>query len=740
MGWVIRAGAALVIGAGVLAAPAALAEDGHELWLRYVPLPADCRAQARAAATALVGPSPSPQLAAAKAELERGLSGLLGAPVASAESVQDGAVVFGTPRSSPLIRRLALPLQPLGDEGYLIRSVAIDGRHVTVVAANSDIGVLYGAFRLLRQVQTCRPLASLDVADRPKVKLRVLNHWDNLDRTVERGYAGFSLWDWQKLPDYRDPRYVEYARADASIGINGTVLNNVNAKADSLTPLYLRRAAALADAFRPYGVKVYLSARFTSPMDIGGLKTADPLDPQVQAWWKAKADEIYRAIPDFGGFLVKANSEGQPGPQDYHRTHADGANMLARAVAPHGGVVMYRAFVYSPDAHEDRAKQAYDEFKPLDGKFDPNVLVQVKNGPIDFQPREPFSPLFGQMPKTPLMMEFQITKEYLGFSTHLVYLGALYEEALRSDTFTHGPGSTVAKVVDGELDGHALTGMAGVANTGTDRNWSGSTFDQANWYAFGRLAWDPEASARGVAEDWTRMTFSNAPAFVGPVVDMMMASREAAVDYMTPLGLAHQMARDTHYGPGPWVAGGPREDWTSVYFNKADAGGIGFDRTAGGSDALGQYAPPAAAAFDSPANDDRFLLWFHHEPWDHLTLSGRPLWDELVIRYDRGVAKVAAMRQTWAALAPYVDPERHAQTADFLAIQEHEARWWRDASIAYFQRFARRPLPAGHAPPPHELAYYEGLTSPPAAGSGESVAPVRRPGHAVAANPASSTE
>lgn len=717
LGWVVRSGAALTIGAGLLAVPAARAEDGHDLWLRYRPLPASCQAEARGEATALLGAAPTPQLAAAKAELERGLGGLLGAPVVTADSIRSGVVAFGTPRSSPLIARLALPLNSLGGEGYLVRSVSVEGRRITVIAANSDIGVLYGAFRLLRQVQTCRPLAGLDVSDRPKVKLRVLNHWDNLDRTIERGYAGFSLWDWQKLPDYRDPRYAEYARADASIGINGAVLNNVNAKADSLTPLFLRRTAALADAFRPYGVKVYLSARFSAPMEIGGLKTADPLDPQVQAWWKAKADEIYGLIPDFGGFLVKANSEGQPGPQDYHRTHADGANMLARAVAPHGGVVMYRAFVYSADIHEDRAKQAYDEFKALDGRFDANVLVQVKNGPIDFQPREPFSPLFGQMPKTPLMMEFQITKEYLGFATHLVYLGPLYEEALKSDTFAKGSGSTVAKVVDGELEGHALSGVAGVANTGTDRNWTGSVFDQANWYAFGRLAWDPQASARDIADDWTRMTFTNASAFVKPVVDMMMGSREAAVDYMTPLGLAHQMARDSHYGPGPWVAGGPREDWTSVYFNKADAGGIGFDRTAAGSGALSQYAPPAAAAFDAPANDDRFLLWFHHLPWDYRTRSGRPLWDELVVRYDRGVAQVGAMRRTWASLAPYVDAERHAQTAAFLAIQENEARWWRDASIAYFQSFAQRPLPAGHPAPPHDLAYYENLKFPYVAGT-----------------------
>jgi alpha-glucuronidase len=699
-----------------LVAGHARAEDGYDLWLRYQSLPPACRAAEQSQASALVGEASTPRLAAAKAELERGLTGLLGVGDLPAV-LQDGAVLFGTPASSPRIAALDLPLQPLGPEGFLIRRARVQGRQVTVVAGASDLGVLYGAFRLLRDVQTCRPLERLDVADRPKVKLRVLDHWDNLDRTVERGYAGFSLWNWQTLPAWRDPRYVDYARADASVGINGAVLNNVNASAQSLTPLFLRRAAALADTFRPYGVKVYLSARFSAPIEIGGLKTADPLDPAVKAWWRAKADEIYRLIPDFGGFLVKANSEGQPGPQDYRRTHADGADVLAQALRPHGGVVMYRAFVYASDPRADRARQAFDEFKPLDGRFDPNVLVQVKNGPIDFQPREPFSPLFGAMPKTPLMIELQITKEYLGFSTHLVYLGPLFEEALGSDTFGRGPGSTVARVVEGGPDGHALSGVAGVANTGTDRNWSGSIFDQANWYAFGRFAWDPEASARAVAEDWTRMTFSSNPAFVRPVVEMMMGSREAAVDYMTPLGLAHQMARDSHYGPGPWVAGGPRADWTSVYFNRADAGGIGFDRTVGGSDALGQYAPAAARRFDSPEEDDRYLLWFHHVPWSYRTTSGRTVWDEMAVRYDRGLDRVKEMRRTWAGLSAYVDPERYRQVSTFLGIQEDEARWWRDASLAYFGSRSGLPLPAGHAPPAHDLAYYEGLNFPFAPGT-----------------------
>lgn len=588
-----------------------------------------------------------------------------------------------------------------------------------MIAANSDVGVLYGVFAYLRLVQTGQGVDKLDVLSTPKVNHRLLNHWDNLDGHVERGYAGASLWDWWKLPDYKDPRYVDYARANASIGINGTVLNNVNAKADSLTAPYIAKAGALADVFRPYGIKVYLSARFSAPIEIGGLKTADPLDPGVRAFWKAKADEIYQVIPDFGGFLVKANSEGQPGPQDYGRTHVDGANMLADAVGPHGGIVMWRAFVYSHEQPDDRAKQGYSEFKPFDGQFRDNVIVQVKNGAIDFQPREPFHPLFGAMPKTNLGMEFQITKEYLGFATHLVYLGPLFEETLKSDTYAHGAGSTVAKVVDGGLDNRPLTLMAGVSNIGRDRNWSGSQFDQANWYVFGRLAWDPEASTKDIAADWAKMTFSTDPRFVAPTVDMMMGSREAAVDYMTPLGLHHQMGRSHHYGPGPWVTGGPRADWTSVYYAKAGKDGIGFDRTATGSNATAQYAPVVAKRFsDLKTVDEKELLWFHHLPWTYKLKSGQTLWDGMVTHYSRGVATVDGMGKTWAGLAPYVDPERHAQVADFLAIQRNEAQWWRDASIAYFQTFSGLPLPAGEAAPAHSLDYYEGLSFPYAPGGG----------------------
>ncbi|HZV39298.1 MAG TPA: alpha-glucuronidase family glycosyl hydrolase, partial [Pseudoxanthomonas sp.] len=629
-------------------------------------------------------------------------------------------LVLGTPDSSPWMAPFRRDLEALGEDGFILREGRIDGRDALLIAARRDIGVLYGTFRFLRLLQTGQPLAGLDVREAPKVRLRVLDHWDNLDRYVERGYAGESIWDWHKLPGWRDPRYTDYARANASIGVNGAVLNNVNSNARVLTPMYLEKVRALADIFRPYGIRVYLSARFSAPQEIGGLDTADPLDPRVRAWWKAKAGEIYEAIPDFGGFLVKANSEGQPGPQDYGRSHADGANMLAEALAPHGGVVMWRAFVYSHEQPDDRARQAYDEFVPLDGLFRDNVIVQVKNGAIDFQPREPFHPLFGAMPKTPLMMEFQITKEYLGFATHLAYLGPLYEETLRSDTFARGAGSSVAKVVDGSLDGHALTGMAGVANIGSDRNWSGSHFDQANWYAFGRMAWNPHESSRAIAEDWVRMTFSRDPRFVAPVVDMMMASREAVVDYMTPLGLHHLMGRGHHYGPMPWDAGAPRADWTPVYYHRADKSGIGFDRSSRGSNAVAQYAPPLAKQFDDPAQTpEEFLLWFHRLRWDRMTKSGRPLWDELVHRYDRGVDEVKKMRAAWSDLSPYVDAGRHAQVAAFLAIQQDEAQWWRDASIAYWQSLNGLPLPVGHAPPAHSLDHYESLEFPYAPGDGK---------------------
>lgn len=695
--------------------PVAMAEDGYDLWLRYARVDGAAAARIAAHASVITAPGDSATMQIIRDELQRGVTGMTGTAPMIADSMRPGALWLAMPGTAPA---LPLTLAGLGQEGYAIRSIRVEGKPVTLIAANSEMGLLHGAFHWLRLAQSDAALDAIDIRSAPRIGLRLLNHWDNLDGTVERGYAGSSIWDWWRLPDWKGPRYSDYARANASIGINGTVLNNVNAKSDSLTAPYIAKAAALADVFRPYGIKVYLSVKWTAPMELDGLKTADPLDPTVAAWWKAKADEIYAAIPDFGGFLVKANSEGQPGPQDYNRTHADGANMLAAAVKPHGGIVMWRAFVYAHDDPDDRAKQAYADFKPLDGQFADNVIVQVKNGAIDFQPREPFHPLFGAMPRTPLMMEFQITKEYLGQSTHLTYLGPLFEETLKSDTFAKGKGSTVAKVIDGSLDGHRLTGIAGVANIGTDRDWSGSIFNQADWYAFGRMAWNPDLTAGAVAREWAALTFTPDKAVVEPVVAMMMGSREAAVDYMTPLGLAHVMDTGHHYGPGPWVSDLARPEWNPVYYHKADASGIGFDRTKSGSNAIAQYAPALAKRFADPrTTPERDLLWFHHLPWDYRLASGETLWDGLVHRYDRGVAYVAGMRATWDELRPMIDAERFAQTQTFLSIQQKEAQWWRDASIAYFQSIAKRPLPAGATPPPERLEAYKMRKFPYAPGN-----------------------
>lgn len=703
----------------------ARAEDGYELWLRYHTIEAPWQGRYRLATREIVA---SDSASAAVAELRRGIVGLLGLePRIRSRPTRDGAIVLGTPQSSSLIAGMHLDLHDLTAEGYLLHSTSAEGRRVIVVAGNSEAGVLHGTFTLLRLMQTRRSVAGLDLRGAPRIQRRLLDHWDNLDGTIERGYAGASIWDWQKLPDYLAPRYVDYARACASLGINGTVLTNVNADAVSLTPAYLKKAAALAGVFRPYGLRVYLAARFTAPMELGGLKTADPLDPEVRRWWQSKVDEIYRYIPDLGGFVVKANSEGQPGPRDYGRSHADGANLFADVLAPHGGVVMWRAFVYANRQGEDRARQAFDAFAPLDGRFRDNVMIQSKNGPIDFQPREPVHPLFGGMPKTPMVLELQITKEYLGFATHLVYLGPLYQEILGFDTVAEGQGSTVARIIDGSLDHHALSGIAGVSNIGADRNWTGSNFAQANWYAYGRLAWDPTLDARDLAGEWVRMTFSNDPRFVGPVVALMMGSREAAVDYMTPLGLAHLMAAGHHYGPGAWQHADPPTVGDPPYFHRADAEGIGFDRTSSGSNAASQYSPPVAALFQDPQRTpEKFLLWFHHLPWDYRMASGHTLWDELVMHYTQGVTTVRGMRATWATLAPYVDAQRFTEVSRFLSIQEQEAQWWRDATLAYFQSISHRPFPTGYDAPQRTLAEYEAISVPYAPGNpGWTAAPFR---------------
>ncbi len=693
--------------------PYSYAQSGYRLWLDYRAVAQEVADTYKKQLSTLVFPVTGGTDSVARHELLLAMRGIAGFEPREADNTDgEGALIVGTPGSlAPWgDQRLFQSLEELGDEGYRIQQTTVSGSPAIAILANTDIGVLYGVYAFIGQMQSGRDLARLAIASSPKIDFRLLNHWDNLDRTIERGYAGFSLWDWHRLPGYRDPRYTDYARANASVGINGTVINSVNTNALSLTATYLEKAAALADVFRPYGIRVYLSARFSAPIELGGLPTADPLDAGVQQWWADKADEIYRYIPDFGGFLVKANSEGQPGPQDYGRSHADGANMLADALGPHGGIVMWRAFVYEDSVPEDRAKQAYNEFKPLDGTFRDNVIVQVKNGAIDFQPREPFHPLFGAMPQSQLMMEFQITQEYLGFATHLVYLGTLFGEALQADTYANGKNSTVARVVDGSLDNYRLTAMAGVANTGTDINWTGHPFAQANWYAYGQFAWNPDADAEAIAREWLHRTFGNDPMLVDALLPVMMRSRESAVNYMTPLGLHHLMGWDHHYGPGPWIKDKQREDWTSVYYHKADANGIGFDRTASGSDALAQYTPEVRAMFENPHTcPDEFLLWFHHLPWDFTMKSGRTLWDELCHHYYAGVDEVAGMQATWAAQRGRVDETVFREVSDLLAIQYEEASIWRDACVLYFQQFSNRPIPEGLPTPEHPLEYYEQL-------------------------------
>lgn len=695
-------------------------EDGYRLWLRYDMVANKSLLKLYSTQIKyLIVDNNSPTLTAAKEELQKGLTDLLGKNIPVISTIKNGTVIAANYKKSKLLKELSLSseISNIPDDGFLIQTLNCKGNNLIVITSNSDIGVMYGAFEFLRLIQTQKSITNLKIISFPKIKLRILNHWDNLNRTVERGYAGFSIWDWHKLPDYIDTRYKDYARANASIGINGTVLTNVNANAWVLTHDYLLKVAALANVFRPYGIKVYLTARFSAPIEIGNLKTADPLNEDVKQWWKEKVKEIYSLIPDFGGFLVKANSEGQPGPQNYGRSHADGANMLAEALEPYGGVVMWRAFVYDNNIPEDRAKQAYNEFKPLDGKFKKNVLIQVKNGPIDFQPREPFHPLFGAMPNTPLMMEFQITQEYLGQGTHLVYLAPLFKECLESDTYCKGKGSTVAKVIDGSLDNHSISGIAGVSNIGTDRNWTGHLFGQANWYAFGRLAWNHELTSDEIAEEWIRQTFSNDNEVVSKIKTIMLKSREDCVNYMTPLGLHHIMGWNHHYGPAPWIKDKHRDDWTSVYYHRADSNGIGFDRTEKGSNAVSQYYPEVAETFSSLEKcPDEYLLWFHHLPWKFKMKSGKTLWEELCYHYYKGVEGVKETINIWNSLESKIDKDEFEHVKMLLNIQLKEAIWWRNACVLYFQTFSKMPIPNELEKPDKSLEYYMNLNFPYAPG------------------------
>jgi alpha-glucuronidase len=671
-------------------------EDGYELWLRYRKVDnADRLAQYRKAIGSVVTLGKNLTTDLIKDELERALPALLDSDVSLSEQEPAGnALVVGVAKELEALG-VTIPLaecQRLGEEGFLIQSRQVSGSDWILITGNAEPAILTGTFHLLRLLQTCQDIRDLDLWSSPRIGRRILGHWDNIDGSVERGYAGPSLWNWDELPTI-DARYHDYARACASIGINGTVLNNVNAQAKSLTTEYLIKTAALADVFRPYGIRVYLSPLLSAPIRLGGLETSDPRDPSIADWWKEKVEEIYRLIPDFGGFQVKANSEGQPGPQDYGANHDDGANMLAEVLAPHSGVVLWRAFVYDTSIDADRAKCAYKEFVPLDDRFRSNVSVQIKNGPVDFQPREPFHPLFGAMKKTPLALELQITQEYLGQSTHLVYLADMWKEVLDSDTYAEGSESTVARVVDGSVYGHTLSSILGVANTGSDRNWCGHHFAQANWYAFGRLAWDHDLSAEAIADEWIRMTWSNNKGVVATVKTMMLGSWSACINYMTPLGLHHIMKEGHHYGPNPAFNAAWRPDWNNSYYHRADAEGLGFDRSSTGSNAVGQYHVPLREQFDGiDTCPEKFLLWFHHVPWDYRLQSGRTLWEELRFRYDEGVAFVEKILDIWQGLQDGIDPRRHAHVGRRLKQQLKNARLWRKVCLDYFGHFANGDL------------------------------------------------
>lgn len=644
------------------------AEDGSQLWLRFP-------AKNGISADQIISKGSSPTLNIARKELS--------------SHWQGQAVELRTENKDKNLK-----------DGYRIVSTP----EKIVISAGKEIGLLYGVYHILRLQQTKADLSHLNTIEKPSYDVRILNHWDNLDGSIERGYAGRSLWKWEDLPGKISPRYEEYARANASVGINSVVLNNVNASPNMLREDYLKKVKVLADIFRPYGIKVYLSVNFSSPKVLDGLQNSDPLNKDVQKWWKDKAAEIYKLIPDFGGFLVKANSEGQPGPQDYGRTHADGANMMADALKPYNGIVMWRAFVYSP-SKDDRAKQAYLEFVPLDGKFRDNVIIQIKNGPVDFQPREAFNPLFGALRKTSEMVEFQITQEYLGFSNHLVYLAPLFKETLDSDTYSDGQGSTIAKITDGTLRPAKITAISGVANIGEDTNWTGHHFAQANWYTFGRLAWNHQLSSGQIAEEWIKMTFTDDQNFLNPVKEIMLSSRETAVDYMMPLGLHHIFAGGHHYGPEPWgdYKGG-RPDWSPVYYHQADAQGVGFNRTKTGSNAVSQYFPPLNERYGNISTcPENLILWFHHVPWDYTMKDGKTLWDELCYTYDSGVKKVRDYQKTWARMEPYIDEQRFADVQSKLKIQSKDAVWWKDACLLYFQTFSQKPIPYDIERPVHEL-------------------------------------
>jgi len=684
-----------------LLAVSSFGENGYDLWLRYVSVETSHLSQYQSAATEIVFEGTSETMEAAKNELLAGLEGLLGQAVPDQSAVtSNGAIVAGTPENSPIINGLQLDLDA-DPESYKIVSTTYSGNSIIAIASSGETGVLYGTFHLLRLIQTGESISGLNINEKPKIKRRLLNHWDNEDRSVERGYAGKSLWKWSELPGKIDDRYKDYARTCASIGINGTVLNNVNCNIGNnknmLTTSYLQKVKALADVFRPYGVKVYLSALFSAPQVLGGLGTADPTNSSVQQWWKNKCDEIYQLIPDFGGFLVKANSEGQPGPKTYGKTHAQGANCLADAIAPHGGVVIWRAFVYDNEVDADRMKRAYKEFKALDGDFRSNVIIQAKNGPFDFQPREPVHPLFNGLDHTYVGAELQITKEYLGQSIHLVYLAPMWKEILDFDTYRDGEGSTVAKY----LESDTLSMIAGVANTGSDMNWCGLHFNQANWYAFGRLAWDYTLSSNKIADEWTKMTWGWTTTIVSTIKKMLAGSHEACVNYTGALGLGGIFAYNHHYGPDPGFNGDPSHpDWNSVYWHKADNQGLGYDRTTSGSNFVSQYFSPNKEMYNNIETCPiEYLCWFHHVPWNYELETGKIFWDELCYRFYDGAYYVSIMDTVqWPSLQSNIDGQRYSEVKAKLDQHLIDAKEWRDVCINYFKQFSNMPVPAYEPP------------------------------------------
>lgn len=671
------------------------ADDGYRLWLKYDKIDDTGYLRAvdeRMAAFVVLGHSDIAQ--SAREELKLGLSGLLGRQVPSTDALppQKNCLIVAK-GDAPMMRGVEMmqrDLSSLKKGGYLIREIKVQAINCLAIVANDDAGLLYGSFHFLRLLQTRQSLNGINIKSSPQIQLRMLNHWDNLDGSVERGYGGKSLWKWDELPFVKDQRYIDYARACASVGINAVVLNNVNANPKILTPAYLVKVAALERIFSCYGIQVYLSANFAAPKVLGGLPTADPMDERVEKWWADKVAEIYELMPDFGGFLVKANSEGQPGPGDYCRSHAQGANMIARALDPFGGLLIWRAFVYDMKAEEDRIKMAYDEFKGLDGKFDDNVLVQIKNGPLDFQPREPVSPLLGAMPNTSQALELQITNEYLGHNKALVFLAPLFEECLDTDVYSLGPGSTVASIINGRLGGPLHTAIAGVANTGQSRDWTGFIFGQANWFAFGRLAWNQGLSSGQIADEWIKMTLTRNADAVKTIKDIMLGSREVLVNYQMPLGLNILSGYD-HYSPNPAIR---------TYYHKADRVGLGFDRTSSGSNAVGQYARPLRDSLNAiELCPEKFLCWFHHVPWNYRlpdTMSdGSPriFWKVLCEKYDSGVSGVMEMQRKWNSLKGCVDGEIFTKTRALLEGQLREAVKWRDTCLKYFQGFSEMDLP-----------------------------------------------